>query len=98
MAVSIGDLQVLIEASVKAALAGQKSAAAGRPSNGQVGWEELEGVFFPVQDSGGLSEIFADVSDQDIERGAAEAFRMARVGRLGANSSTGSIPGHQQSR
>ena len=30
MAVSIGDLQVLIEASVKAALAGQKSAAAGR--------------------------------------------------------------------
>ena len=30
MAVSISDLQVLIEASVKAALAGQKSTAAGR--------------------------------------------------------------------
>ena len=30
MVVSISDLQVLIEASVKAALAGQKSAAAGR--------------------------------------------------------------------
>ena len=30
MAVSISDLQVLIEASVKAALAGQKCAAAGR--------------------------------------------------------------------
>ena len=31
MAVSISNLQVLIEASVKAAVAGQKSAAAGRP-------------------------------------------------------------------
>ena len=30
MAVSVSDLQVLIEASVKAALAGQKSAGAGR--------------------------------------------------------------------
>ena len=62
MAVSISDLQVLIEASVKAALAGQSSATTGcsdeRHFRGMTSyrWGELEGVFSPVQDSGGLSQ------------------------------------------
>ena len=59
MAVSIGDLQVLIEASVKAALAGQKSAAAGRLDERHFrrmdkldgkNWKEFS---FQIQDSGG---------------------------------------------
>ena len=101
MAVSIGDLQVLIEASVKAALAGQKSAAAGRLDERHFrrmdkldgkNWKEfsfqfktavgsvnttMRGYLDEIQKGGkdpDFDTIFADVSDQDIERGAAEIY------------------------
>ena len=101
MAVSISDLQVLIEASVKAASAGQKSAAAGRLDErhfrrmdklDRKNWKEfsfqfktavgsvnttMRGYLDEIQKGGkdpDYDTIFADDSDQDIERGAAEIY------------------------
>ena len=105
MAVSIGDLQVLIEASVKAVLAGQKSATAGRLDERHFrrmdkmdgkNWKEfsfqfktavgsvnttMRGYLDEIQKGGkdpDCDMIFADDSDQDIERGAAEIYSILR--------------------
>ena len=88
MAVSISDLQVLMVASVKAALAGQKSAAAGRLDErhsfqfktalGSVN-TTMRGYLDEIQKGGkdpDYDTIFADDSVQDIERSAPEIYRI----------------------